>query len=63
MRMNEWTHYQGLSDEDRRIKVEARITDTLAQYGGKRLVAGKVLNSLVQDLTSVIFTMKKDGLI
>jgi len=56
-------HYTGLSDEDRRLKVEARLLDVLAQYGGKRVVAGKVLNQMVQDLTKAIYAMKDDGLV
>lgn len=56
-------HYEGLSDEDRRLKVEARLLDVLAQYGGKRVVAGKVLNQMVQDLTKAIYAMKDDGLV
>lgn len=56
-------HYVGLSEEDQRSKVEGRLLDVLSQYGGKRVVAGKVLHDMVQDLTKAIYDMKKDGLI
>jgi len=56
-------HYKGLSDDDRRLNVEGRITDVLSKYGGKRLVAGKVIHDLVQDLTKEAFSMKEDGLL
>lgn len=56
-------HYDGLSDEDRLLKIEARVTNVLSQYGGKRLVAGKVLHDLIKDVTAEILSMKADGLV
>lgn len=55
--------YAGLSDEDRRLNVEGRLTDVLSKFGGKRLVAGKVMHDLLLDLTNEVFKMKDDGLI
>lgn len=56
-------HYLGLTKEDQRSKVEGRLLDVLSKYGGKRVVAGKVLHNLVQDLANEILKMKHDGLI
>ena len=52
-----------INEHDRRLKVEAHLLDVLSKYGGKRLVAGKVLNQMVQDLTNAILVMKDDGLL
>lgn len=56
-------YYAGLSDEDRRLNVEGRITDVLSNYGGKRLVAGKVIRDLMLDLTEEFYKMRDDGLL
>lgn len=57
------THYAELDDSDRRLRVEGRLLDVLSKYGGKRVVAGKVLNDIVQDLTDEYYKMKSDGLL
>lgn len=56
-------HYDGLSEDDRRLNVEGRLLDALSKYGGKRIVAGKIMHDLVQDLTKEIYEMKNDGLL
>lgn len=56
-------YYSGLSETDRRLNVEGRLTDVLSKYGGKRMVAGKVMRDLVQDLANEAFRMKQDGLL
>lgn len=56
-------HYSGLSESDRRLNVEGRLLDVLSRYGGKRLVAGKVMHDLVRDLTNEYYEMKEDGLL
>lgn len=55
-------YYEGLSDVDRRLNVEGRLLDTLSKYGGKRIVAGKTMRDLVQDLANEFYRMKADGL-
>jgi len=56
-------HYDGLTDGDRRLNVEGRLLDVLSKYGGKRVVAGKVVHDMVQELANEIYKMKSDGLI
>lgn len=43
--------------------MEGRITNVLAKYGGKRIVAGKNLRDIVFDLVQEINNMKADGLL
>lgn len=56
-------HYVGLTPEDLRLNVEGRLLDVLTKYGGKRIVAGKVMHDLVQDLANEVAKMKEDGLV
>lgn len=53
-------NYEGLSEEDKRLRVEARILSTMMKYGGKRIVAGKTLHDLVQDLTNEFYRLRGD---
>jgi len=52
-----------LSPEDKRLNVEGRLLDKISNYGGKRLVAGKDMSKLLQDLTDEVYRLKADGLL
>lgn len=52
-----------LTEEERRLNVEARILAVVSSYGGKPIVAGPVMSEMVQQLMDVADTLARDGLL
>lgn len=50
-----------LSKEDKRLNIEGLILDVLSKYGGKRLVAGRDMTNLLNELTDLTYKIKQEG--